>query len=166
MAKIVMKCPYYKPGKPVDGYVRYIATRASVEKPQSEKAAMPAMAIQKKAVDRLVNEYPDIKELYEYEDYLINPTRRNAEEFIARAAGVHPELMDDIGGYVKYIATRPGAMMFAEHGLFSDAGAPIVLEQATQEVKCHKGNVWCHIISLKREDAERLGYADVSAWQE
>ena len=37
------------------------------------------------------------------------------------------------------------------------------LEKATRELDQYTGNVWMHIISLKREDAARLGYDNVKA---
>ena len=41
---------------------------------------------------------------------------------------------------------------------------PIVLSNVQKEVAESKSNVWTHIISLKREDAERLGYNNAKAW--
>jgi hypothetical protein len=166
MAKIVLKCPYCKSGKSVDNYVRYIATRSGVEKPDGEKLSLPVTQVQAKAVSRLIKTYPNLKELFEYGDYLKNPNRGNAIDFIARAGETHHEMIDDMGGYIAYISTRPGVMAEAGHGLFSDAGPPIVLEQAARDVSVHRGNIWCHIISLRREDAARLGYDNVSAWRD
>ena len=50
-----------------------------------------------------------------------------------------------------------------EHGLFTDAGKPVILADVQKEVSRHKGPVWTHVVSLRREDAARLGYlkADV-----
>ena len=62
--------------------------------------------------------------------------------------------------YMKYIATRPGA----EHGLFSGADS-ISLNEAVKELEAHQGNVWTIIYSLRREDAERLGYDNADAWR-
>lgn len=41
---------------------------------------------------------------------------------------------------------------------FSDTDKPIILDKAAKEVEQHNGAVWTHIVSLKREDAERMGY--------
>ena len=41
---------------------------------------------------------------------------------------------------------------------------PIVLSDVKKEVAESKSNVWTHIISLKREDAERLGYNNAKTW--
>lgn len=41
---------------------------------------------------------------------------------------------------------------------------PIVLSDVQKEVAESRSNIWTHIISLKREDAERLGYNNAKAW--
>lgn len=168
MAKIILKSPYLKPNAKthIANYVRYVATREGVEKPANPKLMLPATKFQNKTVAQLIRQYPDTAEFYEYEDYLKNSTRENADEFIMRVAETHTELFGSREKYVDYIATRPGAVHIADHGLFSDAGKALVLEQAAEEVSAHTGNVWTHIISLRREDAERLGYDNVAAWQE
>jgi len=169
MAKIILKSPYLKPAakKHIVNYLRYIATREGVERPQADnRQLLSATKFQKKTVAQLIRQYPDTSEFYEYEDYLKNSTRENADEFILRVAETHTELFESREKYVDYIATRPGTVYLAGHGLFSDAGKVVVLEQAADEVSAHTGNVWTHIISLRREDAERLGYDNVEAWQE
>ena len=75
--------------------------------------------------------------------------------YIATREGAEP-----VSGYVGYIATRQNA-----HGLFSATGPVADLEAATGEVAAHPGRVWLPIISLTREDAERLGYDNANSWQ-
>lgn len=67
-------------------------------------------------------------------------------------------------GYMKYIATRPRAEKLGEHGLFGDSDA-VDLEKAMDEVQRYDGRVWTHIISLRREDAARLGYDNANSWR-
>ena len=67
--------------------------------------------------------------------------------------------------YTRYIASRPRAERVSDHALFSGADEPVVLSQAVKEVANHPGNVWKPIISLRREDAERLGYNNAQAWK-
>ena len=67
--------------------------------------------------------------------------------------------------YVGYIATRPGAVKFGQHGLFSQTDAPIDLNAVAKEIANHTGNVWTHVVSLRRDDAQRMGYDTLSAWQ-
>lgn len=80
------------------------------------------------------------------------------------------------GGYAEYIATREGVEILrggmlgyigerqGSHGLFSDEGVKINLSAVSREIDEHPGNVWGIIISLKREDAERLGYNSAEQW--
>lgn len=64
---------------------------------------------------------------------------------------------------LNYISTRPGVEKHGEHGLFGDTDG-VELDKAKAEIMRHHGNVWKHIISLKREDAEHLGYDNAAAW--
>ena len=166
MARLILKSPYLKPASKsrAANHLRYIATREGVVKPEDTKRQLPATQYQQAAVAELLKEYPDTTELHEYQDYQQSPTRENADEFILRVAETHGELFESRNKYVDYIATRPGAVHVAEHGLFSDEGVPVVLDQVAREVAECKGNVWTHIISLRREDADRLGYNNVDEW--
>ena len=65
---------------------------------------------------------------------------------------------------MKYIATRPRAERIGTHGLFGDDDT-VSLDKAMAELEHYTGNVWTHIISLKREDAARLGYDNAAAWR-
>lgn len=67
--------------------------------------------------------------------------------------------------YTRYIASRPRAERVSGHALFSGDDEPVVLSQVVKEVANHTGNVWKPIISLRREDAERLGYDNAQAWK-
>lgn len=166
MARIILKSPYYKPNasKSISGYLRYIATRDGVERPEDSKRFLGSTDTQKDIIKSLLRQYPGSREFYEYEDYLTNPNRENADEFIMRTAETYVELSGSRQKYVSYMATRPRAERLADNGLFSDDGMPIVLADAMREVENHTGNIWTHIISLRREDAERLGYCSVDVW--
>ena len=163
MARIILKSPYLKPNAKVhiENYIRYIATREGAEPAKNTK---PPFETQKKLVDKLVKTYPDSKDLFEYEDYLSHPTRENADELIMRIAEMHSELFGDREKYVKYIAERPRVEVISSHGLFTDEGVPIILSDVAKEVAESESNIWTHIISLRREDAERLGYNCADEW--
>ena len=160
MARLILKSPYLKPGgtKSPGGYLKYIATREGVEMAEDTSRHLPATAEQQKQIKALVKKHPQSKESHEYEDYLSNPTRGNADAFLWN---ICEEYQDgpkrDV--YLKYIDERPGS-----NGLFTDEGIPIVLSQVQKEMNEHPGNIWTHIISLRREDAERLGYNNPDAW--
>lgn len=166
MPRIIMKSPYIKPNSKthIGNYVSYIATRDGVEKVDSTQKFMEATERQKQIIKKLLSDYPDSKDLYEYQDYLDKPNRGNADELILRIAETHAELFGDREKYVSYIAQRPRVEKISSHGLFTDDGVPIVLSDVQKEVAESKSNVWTHIISLKREDAERLGYNNAKAW--
>ena len=66
---------------------------------------------------------------------------------------------------VSYIATRPGAVTVQQHGLFTQMDAPIDLQAVANEIANYPGNVWTHVVSLRREDAQQMGYDTLSAWQ-
>ena len=119
---------------------------------------LPATAQQQKQIAKLLKQHPDSKDAHEYEDYLSNPTRSNANAFISGIMELHGDAPQrDV--YLRYIDERPGS-----NGLFTDEGVPIVLSQVQKEMNEHPGNIWTHIISLRREDAERLGYNNPDAW--
>ena len=160
MARLILKSPYLKPGgtKSPGGYLKYIATREGVEMAEDTTRHLPATAEQKKQIAKLLKQYRDCKDSHEYQDYLANPTRGNADAFISSILELHGDAPQrDV--YLKYIDERPGS-----NGLFTDEGVPIVLSQVQKEMNEHPGNIWTHIISLHREDAERLGYNNPDAW--
>lgn len=66
--------------------------------------------------------------------------------------------------YVDYLANRSRVERIGEHGLFTDAGRPVILSEVQKEVSGHKGPVWTHVVSLRREDAARLGYNSAREW--
>ena len=160
MARLILKSPYLKPGgkKSPGGYLKYIATREGVEMAEDTSRHLPAKAEQQKQIKTLLKKYPRSKDSHEYEDYLASPTRGNADAFISGVLELHGDVPQrDV--YLKYIDERPGS-----NGLFTDEGIPIVLSQVQKEMNEHPGNIWTHIISLRREDAERLGYNNPDAW--
>ncbi len=67
---------------------------------------------------------------------------------------------------INYLGTRPSVVKQGTHGLFSDTDEPIVLDKAAKEVAQHDGTVWTHIVSLRRDDAERMGYNTLDMWRD
>ena len=104
--------------------------------------------------------------LFEYEDYVAAPTQGNASEFITRALEDNTDQISKRENYVDYIASRPRAQRRGSHALFTDTDDPLVLSQTADAVAHHPGNIWLPIISLRREDAARLGYDDAAQWRE
>lgn len=154
MARLILKSPYIKSTSGASGYLRYIATRERVELIPDDR---PPTRKQEQLVAKLVKDFPDSKTLYEYEDYLTKPTKVSASTFITLALESNWDAIHETEQYMKYIATRPRAERIGAHGLFGDKDA-VSLEKAMEELESYSGNVWTHIISLKREDAVRLGF--------
>ena len=161
MARLILKSPYIKSTSGASGYLRYIATRERVELIPDDR---PPTRKQEQLIAKLVKDFPDSKTLYEYEDYLTKPTKVNASAFITLALESNWDAIHGSDQYMKYIATRPRAERIGAHGLFSDSDS-VSLEKAMEELESYTGNVWTHIISLKREDAARLGFDNAAAWR-
>ena len=141
--------------------MRYIATRERVEMIQDDR---PPTRKQEQLIVKLVKDFPDARELDEYGDYQEHPTKANASAFISQALEENWSDVQKSDGYMKYIAMRPRAERLGSHGLFGDKDG-VELDKAMAELENYTGNVWTHIISLKREDAERLGYDNAGAWR-
>ena len=168
MAKLVTKFKYLKPsaGENVGGYAKYIATREGVDKIDDTAKLSPATIKQKQLIEKILKDFPDAKEMLEYEDYLANQTVGRASEFISRALEDNADEVMSTKTYADYIATRPRAERFGTHGLFTDDGVQVKLNKVSEELNLHGGNVWTVIISLRREDAERLGYNTGVRWRD
>ena len=169
MAKLITKFKYYKPkGKmKIGGYLKYIATRDGVEKSNSLQEKQLSNLSQRQLIEKLLKDFPDCKDMLEYEDYVKEPTIKNATEFISRAIEDNIGRIDMKGKtYADYIATRPNVEMQGTHGLFSSDDEPIVLSKVSEELNAHEGNIWTMIVSLRREDAQRLGYEKAYLWRD
>ena len=68
--------------------------------------------------------------------------------------------------YADYIATRPRAERIGSHALFTDDGTPVRLSEVSEALNQYPGNIWTVIVSLGREDAERLGYDRAERWRD
>ena len=164
MAQIIAKFGYLK-GKSRGGYTKYIATREGVEKLNESLRNLPVTQGQQEFIQKLLMEFPDSKDLLEYEDYQKSPTLGSASEFISAALELHMGELSGRSGYLKYMGTRPRVEKQGSHGLFSYAGEPISLNKVAQEVDTHRGNIWTAIYSLRREDAQRLGFDTAARWR-
>lgn len=168
MAKLVTKFKYLKPGAQQGrgGYAKYIATRDGVEKIDDTKRFASVSWNQKQLIRKILRDFPDTKDMLEYEDYQQKQTVESASEFISRAIEDNAAVALNAKTYADYIATRPRAERFGSHGLFTDDGVQVNLKKVSQELNNYGGNVWTVIISLRREDAERLGFDEGSRWRD
>lgn len=170
MPKLIVTSRYLKSGsgkkKQLYHYVKYIATReGSVPIPNANETA-PATKNQQELISSLLNDFPDSKELFEYADYLENPNQKTASDFISAVIDRNMDRLTNRENYVGYLANRPGAVKFGSHGLFSQSDEPIDLEKVAKEIANHGGNVWTHVVSLRRDNAQAMGYDNLNAWRE
>ena len=165
MAKLIFKCSYIKGKGGAAGYLKYIATREGVEKINSEWKRLPATDAQEKMIRQLLKDFPDMRNSFEHQDYLQSPTRETATEFISAALDQHADQFARREQYIEYISQRPRVERHGAHGLFSDCDGPIALAEVMREVAAHDGVVYTPIISLRREDAARLGFDSAAAWR-
>lgn len=163
MARLIVKSPYIKcnGSQSATGYMKYIATRERVEILPDDR---PPTRKQEQLISKLSKDFPGVKELLEYGDYTQHPTKANASALITLALEENWSKVSSMDGYAKYIATRPRAQRLGDHGLFGDEDG-VDLDGAMAELEHYTGNVWTHIISLRREDAARLGYDNAQAWR-
>lgn len=170
MPRLIFKCPYIKGGTSaacahLENYVRYMATRNGVERIDPGCDGWQATKQQKEMIKQILRDFPLSRGMFEYEDYLMTPTRSNASEFITRALEDNYDRIAKMDNYLNYIATRPRAQRIGFHGLFTGAEDSLVLSQIAEAVATHPGNIWLPIISLRREDAARLGYDKADEWK-
>lgn len=161
MARLILKSPFIKGGKHAGGHARYIATRERVELVPDGR---PATQKQAQLIDSLTKDFPDAKKLPEYGSYRDSPTKVNASVFITRTLENNWPDVQQSDIYAEYIATRPRVERVGSHGLFGDEDY-VNLKKVTAELQSCEKNVWTHIISLKREDAARLGYDNARTWR-
>lgn len=167
MPKIIVASRYLKPAaKGTRGnLVKYIATRETVQKYSPKHKNISATENQQQLIMELLKINSDGKKLLEYSDYLKNPSKENASELLSELLEQSADMIADKEILVKYVAERPGVEKIGKHGLFSDSDDEIVLSQTQKNIAEHQGNVWSHVISLTREDAERLGYTTPEMWR-
>ena len=153
--------------------VGYVGTRESVSFNNDTPIMMSeATDKQKHALEILMKDCKDYENTHEYKDYIANPTKANASELITRLSemilldnGIY--LDEAVSDLVSYVGTRPSVDIekSQQHGLFSFY-ENVDLDKAMEEISNHKGRIWTHVISLRREDADRLGYSSQAPWKQ
>ena len=171
MPRLVFTPRYLKMQKPsqVKNYVKYVATRPNSEKFEVNQSQTEATKHQKRWIEKELKAHKELRESceQEYEDYLQNPTRENAMELINKIAEEGLAREDSMENYVGYLAKRPRAERGKQgHALWNGSDKEIDLNQVAKEAAEHNGNIWTFVLSLKREDAVRLGYDNANMWRE
>ncbi len=170
MSQIIVTSRYLKSGTETKrkNYTRYIATRESAEIREQNKIDIeaPATDKQQELLSELLEDFPEAKKYLEYEDYKNDSTVENASELISAIIERNADVIGNRQNFVGYMAMRPGVEKRGSHGLFNEKDEPIILNQAANEIANHSGNVWSHVVSLRREDAIRLGYDNSDRWRD
>ena len=173
LSQIIVTSRYLKSGTQKSknkrrNYTKYIATRETVEVRDQNTIDRNNNATknQQELLRGLLSDFPEAQRYLEYEDYEREPTIENAGELISTIVERNADVVGNRQNFVGYMAMRPGVEKRGSHGLFNEKNEPIILNQAANEIAEHKGNVWSHVVSLRREDAVRLGYDNSDAWRE
>ena len=161
MPRLVVVSRYLKSGssKNLSNYVKYIATREGAATVKENNGTAPATKKQQELISSLLKDFSDSKKSFSYEEYKNSPTQKNASKFIEETIEHNADIVANKKNYMGYLANRPGAVKFGSHGLFSQTDEP-------KEVSEHNGNVWTHVVSLRRDDAQKMGYDNLTAWRE
>ena len=169
MPRVIVKCKYYssdKSARDIGGMLKYIATREGVEKLGDGWRNEPVSKAQEDLILRFTEMHKGCRRLQEYGDYNTKRTKGASSEFISAVIENYPELLSD-KTYLDYIATRPRVERIeGTHGLFSDHDVALDLYEESDRLREFNGNIFTVIVSLKREDAERLGYNNAERWRE
>ena len=173
MSQLIVTSRYLKNGNQKNktkrrNYTKYIATRETVEIRSQKFVDRNANATknQEQLINDLINDFPESKRYLEYDDYEREPTIENAGELISTIVERNADVVGNRQNFVGYMAMRPGVEKRGSHGLFNEKDEPIILDRVANEIANHKGNVWSHVVSLRREDAVRLGFDNSDAWRE
>lgn len=168
MPKIIFTSRYIKnPARANAGkLVKYMGTREGVEKLPDGFDHRPATKKQIALICDLIKAYPPAWEYPEFVDFRQEQSRGMATEFIDAFIERNADRIDGIKKLVSYMGERPGVERLGKHGLFSQTDDKINLDAVAEQVSRHEGILWTHVVSLRREDAERLGYNNAHAWKE
>lgn len=168
MPKIIFTSRYVKnPARANAGkLVKYMGTREGVEKLPDGFDHRPATKKQIALICDLIKAYPPAWNYPEFVDFRQEQSRGMATEFIDAFIERNADQIDGIKKLVSYMGERPGVERLGKHGLFSQTDDKINLDAVAEQVSRHEGILWTHVVSLRREDAERLGYNNAHAWKE
>lgn len=159
MARLIQKSGYIQGGRAAR-YMEYVAKRDGVEVLQSTE---PVTKKQMQFLTKLLKDFPDAKELFEYADYLQTPNRGTASAFIVAALDTHLHELESESGYMAYIANRPRAEKRGGHGLFSAGRSrgltmvPII--QALAQLEKNYGREGAEILTDNCQDTIFGGFA-------
>ncbi len=168
MPKLICASRYIKNSKSKDAgnLIKYMGTREGVEKLSDGYDNKSATQKQHNLICELLKSYPPMWNYPEFQKYITERSKGAATECINAFIERNADQIQDVKKLVSYMAERPGVEKLGKHGLFSQTDDKIDLDKVCDEIANHKGVIWTHVVSLTREDAERLGYNNAAAWRE
>lgn len=168
MPKLIVTSRYLKKGavKKLQNYVKYIATREGSVPVKENSGNEPATEKQCELIISLLREFPDSTQSFAYRDYCKAATQKNASALISEIIENNADRIGERENYIGYLANRPGAVKFDTHALFSQEDTPIDLNAVAKEIANHGSNVWTHVVALRRDNAQQMGYDNLTAWRE
>lgn len=143
-----------------------MGTREGVEKLPNGIDNKPPTQKQRDLICECITAVPESLMYPELKMYQERESRYTASEFLDAFIERNADRIDGVKKLVKYYGERPGVEKLGRHGLFSQTDVKIDIDKVADEVANHEGTLWTHVISLRREDAERLGYNNAEAWKE
>ena len=143
-----------------------MGTREGVEKLPDGIDNKPPTQKQRDLICECITAVPEALMYPELKMYQEQETRYTATEFLDAFIERNADRIDGVKKLVQYYGERPGVEKLGRHGLFSQTDDKIDIDKIADEVSNHEGILWTHVISLRREDAERLGYNNAQAWKE
>lgn len=168
MPKLIVTSRYLKKGavKKLQNYVKYIATREGSVPVKENSGNESVTEKQCELILSLLREFPDSTRSFAYRDYCKASTQKNASALISEIIENNVDRIGERENYIGYLANRPGAVKFDTHALFSQEDTAIDLNAVAKEIANHGGNVWTHVVALRRDNAQRMGYDNLTAWRE
>lgn len=168
MSKIIFTSRYIKNSAKVNAgkLIRYMGTREGVEKLPDGIDNKPPTQKQRDLICECITAVPEALMYPELKMYQEQETRYTATEFLDAFIERNADRIDGVKKLVQYYGERPSVEKLGRHGLFSQTDDKIDIDEIADEVSNYEGILWTHVISLRREDAERLGYNNADAWKE
>lgn len=167
MPQIIFTSRYIKNPKSANAgkLVKYMGMRDGVEKLPGRIDHRPATKKYKDLVFSLIDAILEVYGYPEFDEFCKAETKAAATEFIDAFIERNADRIDGIKKLVSYIGEPPGIEKLGRHGLFSQIDDKIDIDEVADEISNHEGILWTHVISLRREDAERLGYHNAAKWK-
>ena len=168
MSRVIFISPYLKGGRDaakLSHRTRYIATRDGVELLRGDDDSRAPSDKQREFITRALRQFPEAKELFEYEDYRAAPSRKTASTLIDQIWEQYVMALEERENFLDYVSHRPGVKSDGDHGLWNANGKVENLSAVMREVANHPGIVWTPVVTIRRADAERLGFTDVENWR-